>query len=105
MAREQLQYLTEPMYYILLSLTVPRHGYEIMQYITELTRGRVKVGAGTLYALLGRFCEEFIIQQLSDDGVRKTYILTDHGMEVLQNEYERLQQLVADGAAILEGEE
>ena len=42
MAREQLKTLTEPMYYILLSLLKENHGYGIMQMVDELTEG----GAG-----------------------------------------------------------
>ena len=55
MARKRLETLTEQMFYVLLSLRGERHGYGIMQAITELTGGRVSVGAGTLYALLERF--------------------------------------------------
>ena len=39
MAREQLKTLTEPMYYILLSLLKENHGYGIMQMVDELTDG------------------------------------------------------------------
>lgn len=55
MAREQFQNLTEPMYYILLSLLEERCGVDIMESVEEISRGRVKVGPGTLYALLARF--------------------------------------------------
>ena len=55
MARKRLETLTEQMFYVLLSLREERHGYGIMQAITELTGGRVSVWAGTLYALLERF--------------------------------------------------
>ena len=48
MARKRLETLTEQMFYVLLSLRGERHGYGIMQAITELTGGRVSVGAGTL---------------------------------------------------------
>ena len=85
------------MYYILLSLTEERHGYEIMQTITEKTHGRVVVGPGTLYTLLARFQKEGIINQVSDDGRRKTYILTDGGKDLLMEEYNRLKMLVEDG--------
>ena len=104
MAREQLQTLTEPMYYVLLTLTSPRHGYDIMQTIGDLTNGRVKVGAGTLYSLLARFEKEKLIVQVSDDGRRKTYTLTDKGREILKNEYIRLQLLIADGRKLLEAD-
>lgn len=103
MAREQLQNLTEPMYYILLALTSPKHGYDVMQTISEVTDYRVKVGAGTLYSLLSRFEKEKIIVQVADDGRRKTYILTEKGREILENEYIRLQRLVKEGSIFLEG--
>ena len=105
MARRKLETLTEQMYYILLSLTQERHGYGIMQDIAQRTSGRVSVGAGTLYALLARFEEEGLIA-LSDtrDG-RKYYTLTPEGRQVLEQEYDRLRQQVADGAALLDRKE
>ena len=41
--------LTETTYYILLSLYHPRHGYGIMQETQQLSGGRVRLAAGTLY--------------------------------------------------------
>lgn len=105
MARSQLQTLTEPMYYILLSLNEERYGYEIMQLISDKTQGRLKVGPGTLYTLLGRFVDEGIIRQTKEVERRKVYIITDYGMELLEKEYERLQQLIEDGRVVLYGEE
>lgn len=103
MAREQLKNLTEPMYYILLALTTPRHGYGIMQEVERRTSGRVRIGAGTLYNLLSRFEEENFITQISEENRRKTYGITDKGLGVLKDEYKRLRQLVSDGKDILEG--
>lgn len=95
MAREQLQTLSEPMYYVLLALSQPMHGYEIMQKVTEMTAGRLKVGAGTLYALLARFEADGIVLLVEVDGRRKTYALSDKGRELLDREYLRLKELVA----------
>ncbi|HOC08054.1 MAG TPA: helix-turn-helix transcriptional regulator [Bacillota bacterium] len=103
MAREQLKNLTEPMYYILLALTTPRHGYGIMQEVERRTRGRVRIGAGTLYNLLSRFEEENFITQISEENRRKTYRITSKGLDVLKDEYKRLRQLVSDGKDIFEG--
>jgi len=94
MAREQLQNLTEPMFFILLALIKPMHGYEIMQTVTSISNNRVKVGAGTLYALLTRFEKESIIFQISDDGRRKTYTLTEKGRAILDREYLRLNESI-----------
>lgn len=102
MARKQLKTLTEPMYYILLALTSPKHGYGIMQQVDEQTGGRVKIGAGTLYNLLARFEEEGIIQQVAEQDRRKIYQLAGKGLDILQDEYKRLKQLIADGQEILE---
>ena len=97
MAREQLKNLTEPMYYILLSLLQDNHGYGIMQMVEELTEGRVVIGAGTLYSLLGRFEKEQIICQVAEENRRKIYHITEKGETLLQEEYERLNHLVEDG--------
>ena len=40
------------MYYILLSLTQPLHGYGIMQRVEEMSGGRLRMAAGTLYGAL-----------------------------------------------------
>ncbi|MBQ6899587.1 MAG: helix-turn-helix transcriptional regulator [Firmicutes bacterium] len=96
MAREQLKNLTEPMYYILLALQRENHGYGIMQEIEELTGGRVIVGAGTLYTLLGRFEKEEIIEQVAEEERRKTYIITEKGRQLLDEEIQRLRMLLAD---------
>lgn len=88
--------LTQPMYYILLSLREERHGYEIMQYVEWVTDGRVKVGPGTLYSLLSRFEEDAYTEIVSTKDNKKTYLITALGKEVLQNEINRLKQLLED---------
>ena len=105
-ARKKLETLTEQMYYALLSLwEEPRHGYGIMQYVEELTRGRLVIGAGTLYALLGRFEEEGLIQLTGTQEGRKYYALIGEGRQRLREEYQRLRRQMADGAALLGKEE
>ena len=47
--------LTEVTFYILLSLYTPKHGYAVMQFIEEITAGRLLLGAGTLYGALNSF--------------------------------------------------
>ncbi len=101
MARKKLDTLTEQMYYLLLALHEPGHGYAIMERVREMTDGRLQIGPGTLYTLLGRFETEGLIRlNYSEDKTRKIYSLTDLGRQMLEQEYERLRRLVADGAAI-----
>ena len=97
MARKRLETLTEQMFYVLLSLRGERHGYGIMQAITELTGGRVSVGAGTLYALLERFEKDGLIRRTRTEDNRKYYILMPEGERTLQNEYERSRRRTWSG--------
>ena len=50
--------LTEAVYYILLALRKPNHGYGITQEVQELTGGRVILGAGTLYGAINILVEK-----------------------------------------------
>ena len=99
--------LTESTYYILLSLYEPQHGYGIMQRTEELSGGRVRLAAGTLYGALNSLCEkEWIIQLPVEDGSRKKeYCLTSEGLLALKNELDRLKELVRNGEEILGGED
>ena len=98
--------LTETTYYILLSLYHPRHGYGIMQETQQLSGGRVRLAAGTLYGALNALCEKGWISPLPmESGSRKKeYQLTAEGLAVLKHELARLQQLVANGESILKEE-
>lgn len=98
MAREQLQTLTEPMYYILLALTEECCGVDIMEKVRQISHGRVTVGPGTLYAMLAKFEEKGIIRLTASEGRRKSYVITETGREELQKEYRRLKTLVLDGS-------
>lgn len=97
MAREQFQTLTEPMYYILLALTEECCGVDVMEKVERLSAGRVKVGPGTLYAMLSKFEENDVIQRTAEEGRKKWYRITETGIKMLKQEYERLQTMVADG--------
>ena len=101
MSREQLQTLTEPMYYILLALTEECCGVDIMEKVNRISQGRVQVGPGTLYAMLSRFEEKDIVRLTASQGRRKSYIITDVGREMLYREYERLKQMAEDGTAYI----
>ena len=98
--------LTETTYYILLSLHKPLHGYGIMQRAAELSGGRVRLAAGTLYGALNSLCEKGWIVPIpsAEDSRKKEYKLTDKGLTVLKNELNRLRQLVENGETILKEE-
>lgn len=89
--------MTEAMYYLLLALTRPAHGYRLMQQVNEASGGRVSMGPGTLYGLLSKMEKDGMIQLQQQDERRKIYALTPLGRNVLKQEFERLQMLVNDG--------
>ena len=54
MPREQFQSLTEPMYYILMSLQDECCGVDIMEKVRGLSGGRVQVGPGNSVCASGK---------------------------------------------------
>ena len=95
--------LTEAVYYILLALVEPLHGYGIMQRTAQLSGGRLVISAGTLYGALSTLMEKGWIEQLeiAADSRRKEYTITDAGRVVLEQELARLEELVTNGKQIL----
>lgn len=93
--------LTEAIYYILLALQDPMHGYGIMQRTSMMSNGRLTLSAGTLYgAITNLLSKGWILpcgESSETDGRRKMYQITDKGREVLTAELERLEELVKNG--------
>ena len=99
--------LTEAVYYILLSLMEPMHGYGIMQNVEELSGGRVRLAAGTLYGAINTLLERGWITALpgARDSRKKEYQITDLGKEAVAAEITRLQELLKNGREIMGGQE
>ena len=94
--------MTEAMYYILLALLKPGHGYGMMQRIRELSGGRLEMGPGTLYGVLSRMNREGWILLTGEEGRRKTYAITEAGKAALLAEYGRIKRLAEDGKILEE---
>lgn len=93
--------LTEAVFYILLSLYQPCHGYGIMQNTEEMSRGRVRLGPGTLYGALNTLQERKWIRPLEEEsGRKKLYQITAAGQETVERELLRLEELLENGRAI-----
>lgn len=97
--------LTEAVFYILLSLYSPMHGYGIMQNVRELSNERVNLGAGTLYGAINTLLEKNWIKSIQGekDSRKKEYKITDLGKTVIQGEIVRLEELIANGKKIVGG--
>ena len=89
--------LTEPMFYILMAfLKREMCGTEITAFVEEKTRGRLRLGPGTLYTILGKFQEEKYIVETEVDGRKRTYRLTEKGRAAYGEELQRLRSCIAD---------
>lgn len=87
--------LREPSYYILASLIdEPRHGWGIVQEAADLSRGRIRLTAGTLYGALDRLQAEGLVEpdreEIVNGRCRRYYRLTAPGQRLLQEEAARL---------------
>lgn len=88
--------MSEPMLYILLALKEPLHGYGVIKYVKELTDGRLTIGYGTLYGILGKLQKSGVICVYDEVENRILYELTSRGKALLSAEIDRLRQVVAD---------
>jgi len=96
--------LTEAVYYILLSLHSPLHGYGVMQKVSEMSNGRVNLAAGTLYGAISTLLAKGWIRAISGEqnSRKKEYEITALGKKIAENELNRLRELLANGELIIE---
>ncbi len=97
--------LTEAVYYILLSLFEPLHGYGIMQKVETLSRGRVRLAAGTLYGAINTLLEKQWIKALPGESSsrKKEYVILEEGKQAVISEISRLRELLQNGEMITGG--
>lgn len=94
--------LSPATFHILIALAEgERHGYAIIQEITQRTKGEVRLGAGTLYRSIQRMLEQGLIVETDDrpapeldDGRRRYYEITPLGRGAARAEAARLTRLV-----------
>jgi DNA-binding PadR family transcriptional regulator len=97
MARKTMETLTEAMFYVLMALrSRPMCGIEIASTIDALTENRVNIGPATLYTVLGRFEKERYIEEIEVSGRKRTYRITQVGLNAYREELERLSRCLLD---------
>jgi DNA-binding PadR family transcriptional regulator len=89
--------LQEPAFLVLTALAGgSMHGYGLVQDVTRISEGRVRLHTGTLYAVLDRLREAGLVavdrEEIVESRLRRYYALTDAGAERLTAEAERMQR-------------
>lgn len=97
MPRKSLDGLTESMFYVLMAMChSPKCGTEIADHIEQRTQGRIQIGPATLYTILGKFESEDMIEEISVEGRKRTYRITQKGIDAYFAEVARLKQCITD---------
>jgi len=89
--------MREPTFFTLAALLEgPLHGYGVIKRAEELSGGRVRMAAGTLYAALERLDTEGLVRIVDERVVggraRRYYELTAEGTTALETAAERMAQ-------------
>ncbi|WP_420801638.1 PadR family transcriptional regulator [Pseudofrankia asymbiotica] len=88
--------MREPTFLVLAALADgPRHGYGVIQEVETISKGRVRLRAGTLYAALDRLTADGLVRREREEVVagrlRRYYELTDEGAVALAAQADRLR--------------
>jgi len=100
--------MREPTFLILTALAAtPQHGYGVIEDVSRISEGRVRLRAGTLYAVLDRLRTSGLIEvdreEVVQSRLRRYYRLTGLGAERLAAESARLREQVAIAEGRLRG--
>jgi DNA-binding PadR family transcriptional regulator len=76
--------MTETAYYILMVINEPLHGYGIIQKGEQITEGRIRIGAGTIYETLSKLEKDGVIDIVSVTERRKIYVQSDLGKQLIK---------------------
>jgi DNA-binding PadR family transcriptional regulator len=81
------------------------HGYGIMQFIERETKGRVTLGAGTLYGAINTLLKKGWIEPVGDNknDAKKDYAITELGKRIAADEQRRLADITRLAEKILGG--
>ena len=96
--------LTESIFYILLRLHSPAHGYALMKDIAQMTDDRLNLGAGSLYGALDTLQKRGWIKALDEypQDRKKEYIITDTGKEFFERDLVRLEEMLQNAKKVKE---
>lgn len=90
---------------VLLSLIAeqPRHGYDLIRAIEEITHGTYAPSPGVVYPTLTMLLDMGLIEEVESSGSRKAYAVTDEGRAVLEERAEEIEGLMERLSGLGEG--
>ncbi|WP_431796240.1 PadR family transcriptional regulator [Microbacterium enclense] len=94
------------LYILSLLAEAPRHGYDLIQALTERTGGTYSPSAGTIYPRLAKLEEEGLVTK-TVDGRKTVYEITDAGraeVDAREGDLEGIQAGLADNVRLIADE-
>ncbi|MBR6678048.1 MAG: helix-turn-helix transcriptional regulator, partial [Oscillospiraceae bacterium] len=76
---------------------------DIAEEIDRCTNGRLRIGPATLYTILGKFEKENYIEEISVEGRKRTYQITENGRAAYREELARLRHCMEDAERVKGG--
>ncbi len=97
MPKKALESLTESMFYVLMAFhSGPKCGIDVADFIEQKTGGLCRLGPATLYTILAKFETEKYIEEIQVEGRKRTYEITEKGLQAYYDEVTRLRRCLAD---------
>ncbi len=72
----------------------PKHGYELIKAIEDLSGGLHTPSPGVIYPALSMLADEGLIEEQASEDRRRRFEITEDGKQVLEDEKERLDDLL-----------
>lgn len=72
----------------------PRHGYDLIRSIEDMTGGNYAPSPGIVYPTLSLLTDEGVASELAGEGSRKSFAATDAGREELAKRADELAALI-----------
>lgn len=73
----------------------PRHGYQLIKAIEELTQGAYAPSPGVVYPTLSLLADEGAVAEAEGDGARKAFAITEQGSAELADKQAEVERILA----------
>jgi DNA-binding PadR family transcriptional regulator len=73
----------------------PRHGYQLIKAVEELTQGAYAPSPGVVYPTLSLLADEGAVQETEGEGSRKAFAVTEQGQAELTQKAAEVERIVA----------